>query len=267
MIDTHVHFWKHARDAHAWITPDMRVLQRDFLPADLEPQLRASSVEGCIAVQALHDEDETRWLLDLAGSHPWIVGVVGWIDVTRPDVAQRLERLVVHKQLVGLRHLAHDEPDARFLVRDDVVAGLRELARFDLSFDLLVREREMPAAIDLARRLPDQVFVLDHLGKPPIRTRDHGGWAAAIEELGRCDNVVAKMSGLLTERECRGRPWDDLRYYVDTALAAFGPERIMPGSDWPVCLLAGDYQDAIELARHPALVDGGARARLRAYGI
>jgi L-fuconolactonase len=267
VIDTHVHFWKYARDAHPWIGPDMRVLQRDFLPADLEPLLRANEVDGCIAVQALHDEDETRWLLELADAHPWIVGVVGWVDLAAPDIAERLERLVVHKKLVGLRHLAHDERDEWYLVRDDVVAGLREVGRFDLAFDLLVREREMPAAIELARKLPEQVFVLDHLGKPPIRARDRSGWSSSIEELGKCENVVAKMSGLLTERECRGRPWDDLQLYVDTALRVFGPNRLMPGSDWPVCLLADDYRAAIEVAREVALVDGGAVARLRAYGI
>jgi L-fuconolactonase len=267
VIDTHVHFWKYAPDAHAWIGPEMRVLQRDFLPADLDPLLRANGVEGCIAVQALHSDEETRWLLELADAHPWIVGVVGWVDLTAPDLVSRLEELVKHKKLVGLRHLTHDEHDARFVVREEVVAGIHRLATFDLAFDLLVREREMPAAIELVRRLPDQRFVLDHLGKPPIRRRDKGGWAAGIEELARCDNVVAKMSGLLTERECRGRPWDDLEWCVDIVLGAFGPDRLMPGSDWPVCLLADDYRAAIEVTRQAALVDGGARARLRAYGI
>jgi len=265
VIDTHVHFWKYAPRTHAWIGPHMRALQRDFLPADLKPLMRASGVEGCIVVQALHSDEETRWLLELADAHPWIAGVVGWVDLRARDLRARLERLARHKKLVGIRHLAHDEADSGFLMRGEVVEGIAQLAAFDLAFDLLVRERELPAAIELARCLPDQAFVLDHLGKPPMRSGRTKGWAALLRELGECDNVFAKVSGLATESA--GPPWEDVDACLEDALAAFGPARLMAGSDWPVCLAAAEYATAIGMVRERALPDGGAPARRRAYGV
>jgi L-fuconolactonase len=265
VIDTHVHFWKYAPDAHAWIGPHMRDLRRDFLPRDLEPSMRASGVEGCIAVQALHSDDETRWLLELADEHPWIVGVVGWVDLRAPDLVERLEQLSRHKKLVGIRHLAHDEDDERFLMRDDVVSGIGALSSFDLAFDLLVRERELPAVMELAKCLPNQTFVLDHLGKPPLRTGRIEGWAGLVSELAGCENVFAKLSGLVTES--RGPPFDDVAPAIERALVAFGSDRLMAGSDWPVCLLASDYATSLGLARHHRLPDRGARARRLAYGV
>lgn len=267
MIDTHVHFWRYSAREHGWIKPQMRVLQRDHLPSDLEPLLRENGIEGCIAVQALHSRAETIWLLDLARAHAWIAGVVGWVDLLAHDIEAQLEELAAHPKLVGVRHLAQDEEDPRFLARADVVRGIGKLAQHGLAFDLLVREREMPAAIELARCLPNQTFVLDHLGKPPIRAGRVEPWRGLLRELGRCDNVVAKVSGLMTERARHGPPHDDLAPYLDAVVEAFGGDRLMPGSDWPVCLLAGEYAAGLDVVRSNTAIGDGSRARERAYGV
>ncbi len=267
MIDTHVHFWRYTSASHAWIDPHMSVLKRDCLPRDLEATMRTNGVSGCIAVQALNSSEETQFLLDLADAHPWIVGVVGWVDVLAEDLDARLAELAAHPKLVGIRHLAQDEADAGWLARPSVVAGVSKLARHGLSFDLLVRERELSAAIELAQCLPNQTFVLDHLGKPPVREGRIEPWSALVRELARCDNVVAKVSGLSTERRSRADGCDDLDIYLDVALQAFGADRLMSGSDWPMCLLAGDYAASMDVARACPLVGGGTRARLRAYGV
>jgi L-fucono-1,5-lactonase len=255
MIDAHQHFWRYSSATHGWIDARMAVLKRDFLPKDLEPLMRANGVEGCIAVQAAQTAEETRFLLQLADEHAFIRGVVGWIDLRVADNARgraldaQLEQLVMHPRFKGVRHLAQDEPDDRFLVRDDVVRGISRLGRFDLTYDVLVYARQLPAAIELCRSLPNQRFVLDHLGKPEVHAGKREPWAAHMRELAACDNVACKLSGLVTEADWKRWKYNDLAFYLDTAIEAFGPARLMIGSDWPVCLLAASYVDALAVGR------------------
>ncbi|MDZ4773284.1 MAG: amidohydrolase family protein [Planctomycetota bacterium] len=248
MIDAHVHFWRYSARDHAWIGPAESALRRDFLPDDLAPSLRSSGVSGCVAVQAAQSLLETEFLLDLADRHAFIESVVGWVDLTAPDLPRVLERFARRPKFSGVRHFVQDEPDPEFLLRDDVLRGLRELGHFDLTFEFLVRPAQLPAATRVARMLPELHFVLDHLGKPDVSRHAREPWTSLVRELASCPNVTAKVSGLVTEA---GRGWkrEDFAYYVDEALSAFGRERLVIGSDWPVCTLVSDYAEVLELAR------------------
>lgn len=245
-LDAHQHFWRYDPVRDAWITPDMEVIRRDFLPADLAPELRANAMDGCVAVQADQSEDETRFLLELAHTDDFIRGVVGWVDLRSPELDASLERFSGDPRFRGVRHIAQAEADD-FLARDDVVRGVAQLADFGLTFDVLVYERQLPAAITLAESLPEQAMVLDHLGKPRIRGGALEPWATHLRELARHPNVCCKVSGMVTEADwAHWRP-DDLRPYLDVAFEAFGPDRLMFGSDWPVCLVAGGYARVLEV--------------------
>ncbi|MCG6956676.1 MAG: amidohydrolase family protein [Gemmatimonadetes bacterium] len=239
-IDAHQHFWRFDPVRDAWITSDMVRIRRDFLPPDLEPELRASGMDGCVAVQADQSEDETRFLLDLAHRHDFVRGIVGWVNLLSSDLDSSLARLSQDPLLKGVRHIAQAEADD-FLGRNDVIDGIARLRDFGLAFDVLVYERQLPAAIDLAERLPDQPLVLDHLGKPRIREGLLEPWATHLRELGRHGNVWCKVSGMVTEADWKSWRDTDLRPYLDVAFEAFGSGRLMFGSDWPVCLLAGPY--------------------------
>jgi L-fuconolactonase len=246
MIDSHVHFWRWAPAELPWIDEAMGVLRRDFLPSELEPLLAARGLEGCIAVQARQSLAETRFLLDLADAHASIRGVVGWVDLRAPDLGARLEELALHPRFKGVRHVAQDEPDDSFLTRRDVRRGIAMLESFDLVYDVLVYARQLPAAIELCRSLPNQPFVLDHLGKPPVRANQREPWTRHMRELAFTDNVACKLSGLLTEAD-PSFTRDDLAYWIDTVLGTFGPDRLLFGSDWPVCLLARDHATVFDL--------------------
>lgn len=246
-IDAHQHFWRYTPEEYAWITPELEVLRRDFLPDDLEPLLRGRALDACVAVQARQDLDETRWLLELTGAAPWIAGVVGWVDLRSPQVSEQLSELAAHPRLVGVRHVVQDEPDDRFLDGADFRRGVRELANFDLTYDLLIYPRQLPAAIDFAAALPDQPMVLDHLAKPEVRAGLFEPWAGQLSALGRAENLSVKLSGLITEADWDHWSPDGLRRYFDHTLESFGPQRVMFGSDWPVCLLAGSYDRVAEL--------------------
>lgn len=273
-IDSHQHFWLYRPETHAWITGAMAVLQRDFLPADLEPLLRAEGFDGCVAVQAAQSLDETRFLLRLADESPFVKAVVGWVDLLSPDLPARLEALAPHPRLRGIRHIAQDEPDDAWLARPDVVRGVGTLRRFGLTYDILVYARQLPAALALARALPDQPFVVDHLAKPEIRAGRLAPWREDIRRLAELPHVQCKLSGLVTEASWDAWTPADLRPYLEVALEAFGPSRLMVGSDWPVCLLAADYPTVLGVAREfirslspgeQAAVLGGNAARF--YGI
>lgn len=239
-LDAHQHFWHYDPVRDGWITPDMGVIRRDFLPDDLAPELRANGMDGCVAVQADPSEDETRFLLELAPAHDFIRGVVGWVDLTSPELDASLARFSGDPLFRGVRHIAQAEADD-FLVRDDVTRGIACLGDHGLTFDVLVYERQLPAAVALAERLPDQAFVLDHLGKPRIAEGALEPWATHLRALARHPNVWCKVSGMVTEADWAHWRAADLRPYLDVAFDAFGPERLMFGSDWPVCLVAGGY--------------------------
>lgn len=242
-IDAHQHFWRYDAIEYGWIDATMAPLRRDFLPSDVLTEMRACGIDACVAVQARQTEAETRWLLALADSHPFIAGVVGWVDLCAADVERRLAALA-HPKLVGIRHIVQAEPDG-FLARADFRRGIAALTACDLPFDILVYARQLRQAIDFAVACPAERFVLDHLGKPDIRVGAIDSWHRDLRELARLPNVWAKLSGLVTEADWRGWTPASLRPYLDAALDAFGPERLMIGSDWPVCRLAGTYGDVM----------------------
>jgi len=240
-IDSHQHFWRFNPADYDWMKPDWPI-RRDFLPADLEPELRARNLDGSVAVQARQSLAESRWLLELATANAIIRGVVGWVDLRSPGVTEELEEFAKHPKFVGVRHVVQDEPDDGFMLRADFQRGIGELHHFGLTYDLLVFPRQLPAAIKLAQQFPEQPFVLDHLAKPPIKVGTLSPWREQIQELARLPNVTGKVSGLVTEANWADWRADDFKPFLDVVFGAFGPERLMFGSDWPVCLLAGSYE-------------------------
>lgn len=241
MIDAHQHFWRYAPTTHGWIDERMGVLKRDFGPSDLLPLLQAQGFSRSIAVQAAQTLEETRYLLDLASRHDFIAGVVGWVDLRSASVEAQLQELTAHPKLKGVRHVAQDEPDDRFLVRDDVLNGISALESFGLAYDILIYPRQLPAAAELVRRFPRQRFVLDHLAKPDVRKGALSPWREQIRDLAGSPNVVCKVSGLVTEASWTEWKPEDLWPYLDVVFECFRPDRLMIGSDWPVSTLAGDY--------------------------
>jgi len=248
-IDSHQHFWRFNQPDYGWIKPDWPI-RRDFLPADLEPELRAWNLDGCVAVQARQSLAESRWLLDLATANTIIRGVVGWVDLRSPSVAKELEEFAEHPKFVGVRHVVQDEPDDGFMLRADFQRGIDALRGFGLTYDLLVFPRQLPAAIKLAKQFPEQPFVLDHLAKPPIKNGTLSPWREQIRELAKLPNVTCKVSGLVTEADWQHWRAKDFKPYLDVVFEAFGPDRLMFGSDWPVCLLAGSYERVFGLVEN-----------------
>jgi L-fuconolactonase len=247
-LDSHQHFWRHTAAEYPWIQPGSP-LHRDHLPGDLAPILATAGIDGCIAVQARQSEEESRWLLALADQHPFIRGVVGWVDLQSDTAGRTLDRLARHPRFIGVRHVVQDEPDDRFLLRPAFLRGLGRLAEFGLAYDFLVYPRQLPAAIEVARSLPAQRFVLDHLAKPDIRRGTLSPWREHLRELALMPNVWCKVSGLVTEADHQRWTPADLAPYLDVAFEAFGPERLMFGSDWPVCRLAAEYDRVITTLR------------------
>lgn len=272
-IDSHQHFWKYSDAAYPWIAKGSP-LQRDWLPADLAAVQKPLGLDGSIAVQARQTLEESRWLLSLADQHASIKGVVGWVDLCSGSVTNQLEEFSKHPKFVGVRHVVQDEPDAKFMLRPDFLRGIAGLHRFKLTYDILIYPRQLPAAIELAKRFPEQPFVLDHIAKPPIKEAVLSPWREQIEELAGCKNVSCKVSGMVTEANLKNWKAADFKPYLDVIFAAFGDERLMFGSDWPVCLLAGSYAEVHGLfAQYAASRSGAAQAGLwggnaaRFYGI
>lgn len=241
-IDAHHHLWRYKKEDYAWIGAGMEALAKDFLPADLERELAASGIRGSIAVQARQTLQETHWLLQHAGNCQAIQGVVGWAPIAGRELLPVLDRLQGAKKLKGLRHVIQDEPDNEFMARPDFNAGIAHLKKYGLVYDLLIYERHLPAAIAFVNRHPQQVFVLDHIAKPRIREHILHPWQKNIREIARRENVFCKLSGIVTEADWRHWRAEELQPYFEAVLEAFGPKRIMAGSDWPVCLLATTHQ-------------------------
>lgn len=246
-IDSHQHFWKYEAARFPWITAEMPVLRRDFLPRDLAPALRESQIGASIAVQAEHSESETQFLLELADQNPSVAGVVGWIDLSSPKAAERLAHFRKFKKLRGFRHIVQAEPDDDFLSRPDFRRGISLLSDFAFTYDILIYERQLPAAVKLVAAFPNQKFVLDHIGKPLIKSRTYDPWRSHVRELAGYPNVFCKVSGLVTEADWSLWRPDDFKPCLDAVFAYFGPERLMFGSDWPVCLVAANYSQVYHL--------------------
>ena len=245
-IDTHQHYWRFDPVRDGWITPEMAVLRRDFLPEDAAPLLETAGIGGVVAVQADQSTAETDFLLALAAEHSFIRGVVGWIDLRAADLSEQLARWQGNPALKGFRHIAQGEPDD-FLTRTDVVAGITELGRHGYSYDILIYPRQLAAAEQLVAQCPGVRFVLDHCAKPPIASGDITEWQKGIRRLAQHANVTCKLSGLVTEASWTGWAAADLLPCLDTVAGAFGPGRLMFGSDWPVCLLAADYVSLVAM--------------------
>jgi L-fuconolactonase len=241
-LDSHQHFWRYDPIAYPWISDSMGILKRDFLPKDLAPLLASVDFQGSIAVQARQSIEETEWLLELSNQFDSIRGVVGWVDLRSTALEAQLSKYSAHSKFRGVRHVVQDEPDDDFLLRPDFQQGVQQLRRFNLTYDLLIFPRQLPAAIALVEALPQQPFVLDHIAKPAIREGQLEPWKTNVERLARAKNVYCKLSGMVTEA-VHGK-WQPHHFhrYLDIVIGAFGSDRVMIGSDWPVCLLSGDYQ-------------------------
>lgn len=274
-IDAHHHLWRldGALD-YGWLdAPALAPIRRSYEPEDLLPLIRAEGVDRTVLVQTLADRAETRRALDLAARHPWIAGVVGWVDLQADDCADQLAEFRADPRFVGVRHVVHDEPDPDWVVRPAVLRGLKALEAAGVPFDLLFRPGHLRHVPTLARACPDLRMVVDHLAKPPIRARRDDGWAAALEVAAGFPNVWCKLSGMVTEADHRTWGAGDLAPYAAVALDLFGPGRLMFGSDWPVCELAGSYARVHRAARdlaaglspaEAAAVFGGTAARFYA---
>jgi L-fuconolactonase len=267
-LDSHQHFWNYDAAQYPWI-PKGSPLHRDWLPADLAPLLAAAGLDGCIAVQARQTLEDSRWLLSLADAAPIIRGVVGWADLRSPRVHEDLAVLAKHPRFSGIRHVVQDEP-VGFLLGADFQRGIGHLHQFGLTYDILIRAEQLPSAVALARAFPDQPLVLDHIAKPPIKAGALSPWREQFRELAQSPNVMCKVSGMVTEARHDGWKAEDFRPYLDVVFAAFGPERLMFGSDWPVCLLAASYAQVHALvadytrtlsAEQQAAIFGGNAAR------
>lgn len=246
-IDAHQHFWKYSAAAYDWISGDMAALQRDFLPGDLRPVLASNGFDGSIAVQACQTIEETQWLLSLAEKSEFIRGVVGWVDLCSADLPAQLDALANHPRLVGVRHVVQAEPDDEFMLRDNFRRGIAHLAACGLTYDLLLYPRHLPVAVKLVREFLEQPFVLDHIAKPGIADGLLEPWARDIQELAKHENVCCKLSGMVTEARWKRWKPEDLRPYLDVVFGAFGADRLMIGSDWPVCTLSATYADTIAI--------------------
>lgn len=240
-LDAHQHFWRYTEEDYGWMDERMEVIRRDFLPGDLEPLLKGTGFDGCIAVQARQSLAETEWLLELADRHDFIRGVVGWVDLRSADIDAQLARFAPHPKFVGVRHVVHDEPDDGFMLRDSFRRGISRLADHGLTYDLLLFPRHLPVAVTLVEEFPDQPFILDHISKPPIASGGLSPWREDLAALAGHPNVSCKLSGMVTEADWGEWKPADFHPYLDAVLEAFGPDRVMIGSDWPVCTLSGDY--------------------------
>lgn len=246
-IDSHQHFWKYDASRHEWITPQMKAIRHDFLPKDLINILETNGVEGTVAVQVDQTENETNYLIDLANEYPFIKGVVGWIDLQSADLEQRLEFYSNFPKLKGFRHIVQAEPDPNFLLKPDFQRGISLLKNYNFTYDILIYEKQLPAAIELVRQFPNQPFVIDHIAKPKIADSKLEPWAKNIREIAKSENCFCKISGMVTENDWNLWLESDFEAYLEVVLEAFGPKRLMFGSDWPVCMLAASYSQVVEI--------------------
>lgn len=248
-IDSHQHFWKFDPIRDAWIDASMEKIARDFLPEDLKPLLDQSKIDGCVAVQADQSETETDFLLDFAGRYDFVKGVVGWVDLRSPQLSERLEHYCNNSFFKGLRHIVQAEKDG-FMLQESFLKGIQQLKDFNLTYDILIFPHQLEEAVALVKKNPEQAFVLDHIAKPYIKNKKIDQWAKHINQLAAHQNVYCKLSGLLTEADWNHWQEEDFTAYLTVIMEAFGTDRMMYGSDWPVCLLAGSYPHVVRIVEN-----------------
>lgn len=242
-IDAHHHLWYYNRKSFPWIEEDMEVLQRDYLPGDLSPVLQKQGIEGVVTVQARQLVEETEWLLKLAGEYDFIYGIVGWAPLVSPEVEKYLEKWSQNRYLKAIRHVLQDEPDDSYMLRSEFNRGIQVVTQYGLVYDILIFEHHLPQTLRFVDMHPDQIFVLDHIAKPRIRDNQLSPWREYIMKLAERENIYCKLSGLVTEADINSWTENQLFQYFNVVLEAFGPTRLMYGSDWPVCLLAAGYAE------------------------
>jgi L-fuconolactonase len=243
-IDSHHHFWKYSAEEYGWITPEMGVIRKDFLPADLEREIQLAKIDGVVSVQARQSKEETRALLDFAAKHAFIKGVVGWVPLAEMNAARHIEEMMnlANPKLRGFRHVIQGEADDNYILRADFQEGVKALHYWGLVYDILIYEKHLPQTIRFVDQHPQQIFVVDHIAKPVIKTGSFKDWAANMRKLAERPNVFCKVSGMVTEADWKKWTPGQLQPYFDLVLNAFTPRRLMFGSDWPVCLVASGYQ-------------------------
>ncbi|MEL6192567.1 MAG: amidohydrolase family protein [Bacteroidota bacterium] len=246
-IDSHNHFWQYDPKTHAWIDESMSKIRRDFMPEEFEAVLSENGFDGTIAVQADQSEQETTSLLALASEYDVIKGVVGWIDLSAENVSERLAHFSQFEKLVGLRHIVQAEPDPEFMLRKEFQRGIGLLKAYNLAYDILVFPYQLAAVAETISLHPSQKFVIDHLAKPYIKKKEIGEWAKFMKSIGKHENVMCKLSGMVTEADWDKWHVEDFKPYLDIVLEAFGIDRVMFGSDWPVCLVSASYQQVKEI--------------------
>ncbi len=262
-IDAHHHFWKYDPVQYSWISDQMKVIRRDFLPRDLELEIKSAGVNGVVSVQAQQTMEETWRLLKYVDEYPFILGVVGWVPLISPDLNRALASLAGHPRLRSVRHNLQDDPDPLYMLREDFNRGIAALKPYHLAYDILIFERHLPQTIQFVDRHPDQVFVLDHIAKPRIKAGEISPWRENIRELAKRPHVYCKVSGMVTEADYTHWTEDQLKPYFDVVISAFSPRRLMFGSDWPVCLVAVSYRRWLEVVeRAIATLSADERARI-----
>ena len=240
-IDSHQHFWYYNTEDYDWMSSGMKVLKKNYLPENLEPLLKSIEFDGSVVVQARQIVEESQMLLDLADENNNIRGVVGWVDICGTDLESQLKRFSAHKKFCGLRHIVHDEPDVNFMLRSEFINGLKLIEEYNLTYDLLIKPPHMSVTLELLKQFPEQPFVVDHIAKPYIKDKIITPWDEGIRRIAEYPNVYCKVSGMVTEADWKNWKPEDFIPYLDVIFEAFGLERVMIGSDWPVCTLAGEY--------------------------
>ena len=246
-IDAHQHFWKYEPAKHTWIGDSMSVIRQDFMPVDLKKVYDEHGIDGCVAVQADQTLEETNFLLWLSGKYEFIKGVVGWVDLRDDNIGKVLEEFSQHEKVKGFRHIVQGETDHNFLLRPTFINGIASLEKFDYTYDILVFPHQLGAVLEFVKRFPNQKFVIDHIAKPYIKDGYYDGWATLMKEIAKQENVYCKLSGMITEADYNSWTPKQISPYLDLVLSAFGSDRIMFGSDWPVCLVAGGYAEVKQL--------------------
>jgi len=249
IIDAHNHFWKFNETEFGWINKDMDKIRQDFLPKNLALELDKSGVEGVVSVQARQSLEETEWLLDLSDQYDFIKGIVGWLPILKKSFEKNLDQFALNRNLKALRHVIHDEKDELFILRKDFNRGIKLLKKYNLVYDILIFEKHLPQTIAFVDMHPDQVFVLDHIAKPLIKQNIISPWRDYIFELSKRDNVYCKISGLVTEADYGDWTDKQLQIYMDIVFDSFGPEKLMFGSDWPVCLVSCEYYNWLDIVK------------------